>query len=352
MALAAVSGCAGNRTDGLASSVPAGVAPAARAAVPKPGTLFAAIFAGSLPGAVAFSAPPYATHGASAPIRGPVNVALTKSGALVVAGNADPGSLSIIAPPYTGQPVTIATDFWAGGMALDQNDDIFLAQGTAPRSSATYLKEYLAPDYTHSVRFGTHTGRFISAVTALPDDAIAVGSMHNGPHDSTLPGSLEIYHPPYTKPPTTIANLRFVQAMTVVPKGLIVVICAQCSGSKAEGTYLALVAPPFTSVTKVLAKLPNVSATSITSTAAGDIFVKQDTLIYRYAPPYSKGEKLPNTSLALETMATAPNGDLFFGARASAGIQFAINKLPAPYTGQAQTLFTAFGPPAQMTVSK
>ena len=118
------------------------------------------------------------------------------------------------------------------------------------------------------------------------------------------------------------------------------------------GAYLALVAPPFTSVTKVLAKLPGVTAPAITSTATGDIFVKQDALIYRYAPPYAKGKKLPNTSLALETMATAANGDLFFGARGSNGLSFTINRLPAPYTGQPQVLFSAFGPPAQMTVSK
>jgi hypothetical protein len=54
----------------------------------------------------------------------------------------------------------------------------------------------------------------------------------------------------------------------------------------------------------------------------------------------------------LETMATAPKGDLFFGARNSNGFSFTIDKLAAPYTGQPQVLFTVFGPPAQMTVSQ
>jgi hypothetical protein len=351
VAIAAVSGCSGTRGGGVASSIPAGDAPALHSSLPKPGTLFAAIFAGALPGSVVISAPPYTGHGATDPIRGPVNVALTKSGSLVVAGTGDSAVLSIVKPPYTGQPSTIASVFWAGGMALDQSDDIFLAQGIAPRSKITYFKEYLAPDYTQSVRFATSKQRFITAVTALPNNLLAVGSVRNGPNDTSLPGTLTIYSPPYTKAPTRISALTYVSAMTVVPKGLIVVVCSQCF-TQSGGAYLALVAPPFTSVTKILAKLPNVTAPAITSTAAGDIFVKQDTLIYRYAPPYSKGQKLSNSSLALETMATAPKGDLFFGARNSNGFSFTIDKLSAPYTGQPQVLFTVFGPPAQMTVSK
>ena len=170
--------------------------------------------------------------------------------------------LSIVKPPYTGQPSTIANVFWAGGMALDQSDDIFLAQGIAPRSKITYFKEYLAPDYTQSVRFATSKQRFITAVTALPNGLLAVGSVRNGPNDTSLPGNLTIYSPPYTKAPTRIAALTFVSAMTVVPKGLIVVVCSQCF-TQSGGAYLALVAPPFTSVTKILAKLPNVTAPAI-----------------------------------------------------------------------------------------
>lgn len=338
----------------MASSLPAGDAPASRSSLPKPGTLFVAVFAGALPGSVAISAPPYTTQGGTYPILAPVNVALTKNDALIVAANTPSSSpLSIIKPPYTEQPSTIARVFWAGGMALDQNDDIFLAEGTSPRSNSTYLKEYLAPDYTRSVRFGADTGRFIGAVKALPHGALAIGSVRNGPHNSSLAGSLAIYHPPYTQPPTTIADLPFVQAMTVVPKGLIVVVCSPCYGNKVDGTYLALVAPPFTKVTKVLATLPNVSATSVTSNVAGDVFVTQDAVLYRYLPPYSKGERLAKTSEVLESMTTAPNGDLFYGALNPGGPgQFAIERLPAPYTGQPQTLFTIFGPPGEMTVSK
>jgi hypothetical protein len=354
--VAAFSGCAGIRGDGSAGSLPTGDAAAARSALPKRGTLFAAIFAGSLPGSVIFSAPPYVANGSTQPLRGPVNVALTKNDSLIVAGTAlsTTAPLAVIEPPYTGLPTTVANVFWAGGMALDQNDDIFLVQRPGLHSNFTYFMEYLAPAYTKSIRFGGDHGRYIGSITALPNGALAVGSVRDGPHDSSLPGSLAIYHPPFNRAPSTIADLKFVSAMTVVPEGLIVLVCGECFGVKAAGTYIALVAAPYTSRTKVLVDLPNVTAPSLTSTAGGDIFVKQDGILYRYAPPYSKGEALPKTAGALESMTTAPNGDLFFGSTTGTGPrgQFAINVLHAPYTAQPQTIYPAFAPIAGMAVSK
>jgi hypothetical protein len=357
-AMVAISGCSGVRGDGSATSLPAGVAAATRSSLPKPGTFFGTVFAGSLPGSVVFAAPPFAKFGSTGPLQGPVNMALTKKDALIIASAPTPiassGPLSIIQPPYTGAPATIAKVFWAGGMVLDQNDDVILAQGTKARSNRTYFKEYLAPDYTKSVRFGEVTGRYIGSMVALPNGAFAVGSVRNGPHDTSLPGNLAIYRPPYTQPPTILAGLPFVTAMTVVPAGLIVAVCPQCYSSKAGGSYLALVAPAFKSVTKVLVRLGNVAAEGITSNAAGDIFVKQagtqGSFLYRYASPYSKGFELANTTGALESMTTAPNGDLFFGALGAG--HFVIDRLPAPYTGQPQTIYTPFGPPGQMTVAK
>jgi hypothetical protein len=357
--MVAVSGCTGIHGDGPAASLPAAASAAMRSSLPKPGTFFGTVFAGSLPGAVVFAAPPYTKWGSTGGIQAPVNMALTKNDAMIIVSAPTPiashGPISIIQPPYTGAPTTIANIFWAGGMVLDQNDDILVAQGVKPLDSdRTFFKEYLAPDYTRSVRFGDDSGRYIGAMLALPDGALAVGSVRNGPHDSALPGNLSIYHPPYTDPPTVLGRLPFVTAMTVVRAGLVVAVCPSCYSSKAGGTYLALVAPPFKSVTKVLVKLGDVAAEGITSNAAGDIFVKQastqGSFLYRYAPPYAKGVELAKTTGASEAMTTAPNGDLFYGARGTAN--FVINRLPAPYTGQPQTIYSAFGPPGQMTVVK
>jgi hypothetical protein len=242
-------------------------------------------------------------------------------------------------------------------MVLDQNDDILLAQGTKARSAQTYFVEYLAPDYTHTVRFGAETGRYIGTMLALPNGTLAVGSVRTGPNNTSLPGNLAMYSPPYTQRPQILAGLPFVTAMTVVPQGLIVAVCPSCYSSKAGGSYLALVPPPFRSVSKVLVKLGNVAADGITSTAAGDIFVKQDSakgsFLYRYAPPYSKGEVLAKTSGALESMTTGPNGDLFFGALGiGGGGHFLIDRLRAPYTGQPRSIYSVFGPPGQMAVVK
>lgn len=356
IALAAVSGCAGIQGGGQASSLPANNAAVAHAAQPKPGTLFAAIFAGSLPGSVVFSAPPYTTQGSTQPIRGPVNIALTKSGSLVVASTtlSTAAPLSVYLPPYTGLPTTVANVFWAGSMVLDQNDDIFLVQKPGLHSNFTYFMEYLAPNYTKSIRFAGDHGRYIGSMIALPDGGIAVGSVRDGPKNSTLPGNLAIYHAPFGRPPITIPSLKFVTGMTVVPQGLIVLVCPICYSVKAPGTYLALLTSPYTSKPKVLLTLPNVTAPALTSNFLGDLFVKQDTTLFTYAPPYSKGKELPLTAGALESMTTAPNGDLFFGSTTGTGPrgQFAINILPAPYTAQPQTIYSAFGPIAGMTVSK
>jgi hypothetical protein len=348
-------GCASIGAQHTVSSLPAAAAaaPATRSTVPQPGTLFVDIFAGALPGSIEFTAPPYTSGGSTQALQTPVNIALTRSNALIVVANATPGPLSIIRPPYTGNPVTIDRVFWAGGMALDQNDDIFLAERTGPHSDATYLEEYLAPDYKHSITFSPEKGRYIGSVLALPNGLLAVGSVRDGAQRSSLPGNLAIYRPPYTHRPVKIAALSYVSAMTVVPEGLIVAVCAQCYSSKAGGTYLALVAPPYTAVTKVLVTLPNVSASAMTSTALGDVFVKQDSWLYRYRPPYSKGEKLPKTAGALESMTTAANGDLFFGALSEGNQgQFAVDTLSSPYTAEPHTIFNAFGPPTQMTVAR
>ncbi len=240
-------------------------------------------------------------------------------------------------------------------MVLNQNDDILLAQGAKPQSNRTYFEEYLAPDYTHTVRFGDATGRYIGSMQALPDGALAVGSVRTGPHNSRLPGSLAIYRPPYTQPPKVLTRLPFVTAMTVVPEGLVVVVCPSCYSSKTGGSYIALVPPPFRSVTKVLVRLGNFSAEGMTSTATGDIFVEQDSkrgaFLFRYAPPYSKGEELAETTGALASMTTSPNGDVFFGGLGSGGAgHFLINRLSPPYTGQPQTIDTILGPPGQMAV--
>jgi hypothetical protein len=82
--------------------------------------------------------------------------------------------------------------------------------------------------------------------------------------------------------------------------------------------------------------------------------VKQGSWLYHYKPPYTKGEKLTKTLNTLESMATAPSGDLFFGGLGGIGPhgQFAINRLTAPYTGTPEVIFNAFGPPGQMAVWK
>jgi hypothetical protein len=349
-AIAALSGCASLQGAGSAGSLPIEQA-AARATFPK-GTLFVAIFAGSLPGQVVFSTPPYKKQGATGPIKGPARVALTKDGSLIVASiSTTAAPLSIIKPPYTGTPTQIAAYFWAGGMSMDANDNIFLAEGKAPQSSFNYIAEYLAPGYAKSVQFGGAHGRYITAMTTLPNGALAVGSVRPGPKNSTTPGNLAIFASA-SHHRTNIAALKYISAMALVPQGLIVVECPECYEVKDPDTYIALVAPPYTKVTKVLAKLPNVQAEAMTSSATGDIFVKQDTVLYYYTPPYSKGLQLAKTAGVLESMIVAPNGNLFYGSTTGTGPQgqFAINQLPAPYTAQPQTIFSAFGPPGGMAI--
>jgi hypothetical protein len=350
-AIAALSGCAGLHGDGSAVSLPAQQAATAQATFPK-GTLFVAIFAGSLPGQVVFSTPPYGKEGATQGIKGPSKVALTKNGSLVVASiSTTAAPLYIIKPPYIGTPIPIVSYFWAGGMTMDQNDNIFLAEGKSPQSFFNYIAEYLSPGYTKSVHFGAERGRYITAMTTLPNGALAVGSVHRGPKNSSLPGNLAIYASG-SHHATEIPILKFVSAMAVVPQGLIVVECPECFEVKSPNTYLALIAPPYNHVTKILAKLPNVQAEAIASSATGDIFVKQDTLLYHYTAPYTNGVQLPNTAGVLESMIVAPNGDLFYGSTKGVGPQgqFAINQLPAPYTGQPLTPFSAFGPPGGMAI--
>jgi hypothetical protein len=260
--------------------------------------------------------------------------------------------LSIIKPPYTGDPSTIATYFWAGGMALDRDENVYLAEGIGPSSDFNYITKYLAPDYKRSIRFGAEHGRYIGSIATLPNGWLAVGSVRNGAHDTTAPGDLDIYHSPLQHP-AGIDSLQYVSAMTLVPAGLIVVECPICYGVKKADTYIALVASPFTKVSKVLVKLPGVTASAVTSGLRGDIFVKQDALIYHYAPPYSKGVQLAKTAGSLESMIVTPNGDLFYGSTTAQGPhgQFGVEKLPSPYTGQPQTAFTAFGPIGGMAVS-
>jgi hypothetical protein len=351
VAVLALAGCAGVPGDGAPSSLPAG---ALQSSVLKPGTVFVAIGEGALPGSVVFSAPPYTSRGETRPSQSPLAVALTQDDALIVADDADAAPLSIIRPPYVGPPKTIARFSWAGGMALDKSGNIFLAQARMPNSRSSYIKEYRAPDYARSVRFASSTNRSITSVTALPDGELAVGGVLSGPHDTFLPGSLDIYRAPFTHG-AKIAALPFVQAMTVVPNGLIVLVCSQCYGNASSGSYLALVAPPYTSVTKILATMPNVSATSVASSPAGDVFVNQGGVLYHYAPPYSKDLKLSKTSGVLEgAVATGPSGDLFFGSTSQPGIDgsFTIFRLPAPYGGKPQALFSTPGVPGGITVSR
>jgi hypothetical protein len=339
--------------------VPAGSAAAARSATAssaatKPGTLFVAVFAGSLPGSVIFSTPPYKQQDVTEPLIGPSKVGVTKSGSLIVASVtlSSPAPLSIIEPPYTGAPVTITKYFWAGGMVMDPSENVYRAEGIAPRSDFNYLTKYLAPDYKRSIRFGGERGRYIGAMAALPGGALAVASVRNGAHDTTEPGTVEIYPSPLQRP-TVIHSLQYVSSMTLVPEGLIVLECPKCYGLKKANTFLALLAPPYTSVTKVLAKLPGVTASSVVAGLNGDIFVKEDTMIDHFAPPYAKGVPLPNTVGAMESMIVTPNGDLFYGSTEGDGPhgQFAVDKLAAPYTGRSETAFTSFGPIGGMAVS-
>jgi hypothetical protein len=357
----AIAGCSGMRPDGSANTSAGGPLPAAASpalsSLPKPGTLFASIFAGSLPGTVAISQPPYSKEGGTYPIRGPVNIALAENGALIVATTSlfsSPSPLYIIRSPYNSPPKVIDQAYWAGDMVLDQNDDIFMAQKPGHKAVQTFFKEYLAPTYTKSIQWGELGGRYVSKMAALPNGLIAVGSVREGKQNATLPGELTIYHPPYKGAATRISSLQFVTAMTVVPKGLIVLVCASCFGSTAGGTYLALVAPPYKTATKLATIASDIPADGMTSSAAGDIFVKEGSTLYHYTAPYSKGVELTNATSALESMAVAPNGDLFYGALNGTGPhgQFAVNRLKAPYSGEPTAIFGAFGPPGQMAVWK
>ena len=328
--------------------------PALRSAALKPGTIFVAVGDGTLPGSVVFSSPPYTVRGETAAERSPLAVALTKSDSLIVAPYSDDGALWLVPPPYDVQPKTIASFSWGGGMALDDNDNIFLAQRRTVNARSSYLVKYDAPGYTHARRFAASTNRFVTAVKTLPGGALAVGSQLNGPRRSLLAGSLDIYRPPFTKS-TKIASLQFVQAMTVVPAGLIVAVCPPCSNI-ASRSYLALVAPPYTSVTKIFARLPSkVFASAVTSSPTGDVFVNEGGVLYRYAPPYTKVQPLTNTSGVLEAAtATDANGNLFFGSTTQSGVcgGFTIYRLPAPYTAQPTAIFCTPGIPAGMILSR
>jgi hypothetical protein len=325
--------------------------PALHTSVLKPGTLFVAVGDGTLPGSVVFSSPPYASRGETAPTRSPLAVGLTKDDGLIVAPDSDDAPLWLIQPPYDVQPKTIATFSWGGGMALDESDDIFLAQKKNLDGRASYVMEYEAPDYAQSRRFASSTNQFITSLEALPGGMLAVGSLRNGPHRSLLPGSLNIYRPPFSKS-TRIASLQFVAAMTVVPAGLIVAVCPRCDGGTFT-SYLALVAPPYTAVTRILARLPRKAlATAVASSPQGDIFVNEDAVLYHYAPPYAEAEKLSNTSGVLEgATATDATGNLFFGSTVQP-VGFTIFRLPVPYTGKPQPLFSTPGIPAGMILSR
>jgi hypothetical protein len=349
-AFLALASCSGARAGLPPSSYAAGL-PALHTSALQPGTLFVAVGDGMLPGYVVFSSPPYTSQGETAPTRSPLAIALTKSGALIVAPDWIDAPLWLIQPPYDVRPKTIATFSWGGGMALDENGNIFLAQKRDLNGRASYLMEYDAPDYAASRRFASSTNQFVTSVEALPGGLLAVGTLINGPHRSLLPGSLNIYRPPFSKS-TKIASLRFVAAMTVVPTGLIVAVCPRCDGSTLS-SYIALVAPPYTAVTKILARLPKKAiATGIVSSPEGDIFVNEDAVLYHYAPPYAKAERLSNTSGVLGgATATDAEGNLFFGSTVQP-VGFTIFRLPVPYTGKPQPLFSTPGIPAGMILSR
>ena len=302
------------------------------ALVRTPAASASTIFLGMSGGGVAVATTPYQTwrviSSSKYLLTSLIPIALNKHGLLFTGTDANPGAVYSFAPPYTGEPRRNAVLVDVLAMTVDPSDNVWVA-------ADDNLYRFKKPSYTgariaHSVLVTNPQG-----IVALPTGQIAATAVKDV--SGFKPGAVDIF---------TLSQGKFVRhAIKTVPypeslivdrkKDLIVTSCSSCFSGGQTDDEIALIAPPYTKLTRVIAKLPYTDVSGMALAPNGDLFVIQGTAVFRYPEPYKKG--IATSAAYAEALDVDNAGNLIYSNASLVYI------LPPPYKGTPTQIYTANG---------
>lgn len=281
-------------------------------------------------------APP-TTPGQAPPTFGAVGMAVDGSGNLYVAERPPQDAVVGFPPPFTGNPVTIAS---YGGVnlvsiAVTPSGSVFVAPVNIFGTAGIQIDMYEPPSLTKvqlPVPLGVHFAPQCLALDAKGDLFSSNDEQYNGD-----PGMLE-WTPPYTGTPLEFP-FGGVEGGTY-SQG------ANCAVDQNSGdlfvddpTRIAVYAPPYTGTPVTITENTAGIEPIAISSANDDLFVANGNTVDVYPPPYTAlGTSVSTAVNQPNLVATDAAGNLFVGSTYNAGIA----EYAPPYTAAPIWTVSAF----------
>lgn len=290
------------------------------------------IFLSETGGEVAFSTTPYTSwsviSSSTVSLASLIPIAFNKHKVLFVGTDANPGAVYSFAPPYTGGPHTQGALIDVLSMAVDTSDNLWVG-------ADDNLYRFKKPSYKGALIARSILSTNPQAIVALPSGQIAVSAVKDT--SGFAAGSVDIFTPKRGKLVLhKIKTVPYPESLILDrKKDLIVTSCSSCFSQGQTNDEIALIAPPYTKLTRVIAKIPYTDFLAMAIAPNGDLFVVQSTGVVRYPEPYKKGHATSVT--AAEALDVDNAGNLIYS---NASLVYV---LPPPYKGTPKQIYTGNG---------
>ncbi len=304
-----------------------------QALVGTPATPASTIFLSMTGGGVAFATTPYQTWSVMSSSRysltGLIPIVLTKHQLLFTGTDANPGAVYSFAPPYTGEPRKRGVLADVLTMTVDPSDNVWVG-------ADDNLYRFKKPSYS-----GARIARSMlftnpQAIVALPTGQIATTAVKDTVNGFE-PGAVDIFtssRGEFVR--RAIKTVAYPESLIVDRnKDLIVTSCSSCFSLGQTADEIALIAPPYTKLTRVIAKVPYTDVSGMATAANGDLFVIQGTAVVLYPEPYKRGHATSVSSA--EALDVDNAGNLIYSNGSS------VYMLPPPYKGTPTQIYSGNG---------
>lgn len=288
------------------------------------------IFISETGGAVAFASTPYTAwsviSSSTYSLLDLIPIALTKHRLLFAGTDANPGAVYSFAPPYTDGPRRRGVLVDVLAMAVDSSDNVWVC-------ADDNLYRFKKPSYS-----GTRIARSLfctnpQATVALPTGQIAVTAVKDTSNGFAA-GAVDVFTNKRGKFVLhKIKSVPYPESLILDrKKNLIATSCSSCFSAGQTDDEIALIAPPYTKLTRVIAKVPYTDMLGMAMAPNGDLFVIESNAVFRYAEPYKTGKA---TSVAYaEALDVDGAGNLIYS---SGGV---VYLLPPPYKGAPRQIYS------------
>lgn len=298
-----------------------------------PGASASTIFLSETGGEVAFASTPYTSwsviSSSTVSLASLIPIALTKHKLLFVGTDANPGAVYSFAPPYTGGPHKQGALIDVLSMAVDTSDNLWVG-------ADDNLYRFKKPSYKGALIARSILSTNPQAIVALPTGQIAVTAVKDT-ISGFAAGAVDIFTPKRGKFVLhKIKTVPYPESLILDrKKNLIVTSCSSCFSQGQTNDEIALIAPPYTRLTRVIAKTPYTDFLGMAMAPNGDLFVIESSGVVRYPEPYKKGHRTSATSaLALDV----DNAGNLIYSNASL-----VYVLPQPYKGTPKQIYSGSG---------